>query len=284
MMRVLIAGYGFVGASLGERLSRRGDEVYGLRRTELPSENGIHMIAADLLDRASLGSLPEVDALVFAPSPGARKPEAYSAIYGDAFANLIEAFGDAPPRRVVFVSSTSVYGQDDDSDIDESSPIDPRTETARALAAAEERAQKRVPELALLRLSGIYGPGRTHLIRTVINGELPARDPFTNRIHRDDAAQAIERILDASRPAPLYLGVDDAPARLSEVRAFIASELRRLGHPPAEAEIPSKTRSMSGSKRILNGALREIGFRPKYPSYREGYPEIIAAYLETIAR
>lgn|SRR5690554_2967666 len=284
MMRVLIAGYGFVGASLGERLLRRGDEVYGLRRTELPSENGIHMIAADLLDRASLGSLPEVDALVFAPSPGARQPEAYSAIYGDAFANLIEAFGDAPPRRVVFVSSTSVYGQDDDSDIDESSPIDPRTETARALAAAEERAQKRVPELALLRLSGIYGPGRTHLIRTVINGELPARDPFTNRIHRDDAAQAIERILDASRPAPLYLGVDAEPARLSEVRAFIASELRRLGHPPAEAEIPSKTRSMSGSKRILNGALREIGFRPKYPSYREGYPEIIAAYLETIAR
>lgn len=287
-MKTLIAGYGFVGASLGDRLMARGDEVHGLRRTAPEVGERAHIITADLLDRASLSGLPEVEAIVYAPSPGGRNPAAYSAIYGDGFANLIEAYRGAhqgaSPARVVYVSSTSVYSQDDDGFIDESSPASPISETAKALSEAEARARAIFPKLTILRLSGIYGPGRTHLIRTVAGGELPSRDPYTNRIHRDDAAQAIERILDASDPAPLYLGVDDEPARLNEVRAFIAEELRRLGHAVPEPSVPSKTRSMSGSKCIKNSGLKAIGFRPDYPSYREGYPEIIARYLATIER
>ncbi|NLE47847.1 MAG: NAD-dependent epimerase/dehydratase family protein [Sandaracinaceae bacterium] len=291
-MRVLIAGYGFVGEALGERLLARGDEVFGLRRSFAPGKGSkakpFRRVAADLLDSSTLVGLPEVDAIVYAASPCGRNAMAYSAIYGDGFSNLIEAYrggkGGNVPGRVIFVSSTSVYGQGGDVAIDESTPIEPKTETARTLAEAEERARQRVPSLSILRLSGIYGPGRTHLIRTVMNGEIPAHDPLTNRIHREDAAQAIERIIDVASPAPLYLGVDDEPARLSEVRAFIASELCRLGHPPPPPSVPSAIRAMSGSKRIQNRALRSIGFSPRYPSYREGYPAIVAGYLASIAR
>ena len=145
----------------------------------------------------------------------------------------------------------------------------------------------------MLRLGGIYGPGRTRLIDQVRGGSavIPAESRFTNRIHRDDAAAAIVHLcLMAAEPAPVYLGVDNEPAELGEVLRFLAGE---LGLPePGRAEPASGVRggsggttgggepSRGGNKRVSNALLRGTGFEFEYPSFREGYRAILAGVGE----
>jgi nucleoside-diphosphate-sugar epimerase len=128
----------------------------------------------------------------------------------------------------------------------------------------------------VLRLGGIYGPGRDRLIREVAEGRAlrPAEPLFTHRIHRDDAAGAIAHLLALERPEPVYLGVDSEPADLGAVYAWISA---RLGLPePAIAPIPGEGRLARGSKRCSNARLVASGYRFAYPTFREGYGELIA--------
>ncbi|HEY8753307.1 MAG TPA: SDR family NAD(P)-dependent oxidoreductase, partial [Arthrobacter sp.] len=126
----------------------------------------------------------------------------------------------------------------------------------------------------LLRLGGIYGPGRTRLIDQVRNGVavIPDEPRFTNRIHRDDAAAAIVHL--ASRddlPAPIYVGVDNSPAELGEVLRFLASE---MGYP--EPPVGPAGDARGGNKRCNNGLLRSTGLDFAFPSFREGYRALLA--------
>src|SRR5690606_18040854 len=188
--RVLIAGCGYVGEALARRLVARGQEVFGLRRDASGLDARIRPISADVTVPSSLEGLPSVDALVYAVSAGGRHEAAYRGAYVEGVTNVLAALERGPglPARTVFVSSTAVYAQDDGSWVDESSPAAPERATARLLLEAE-RAATRAPSAKILRLSGLYGPGRHHLIRTVDEGQGIARDVYTNRIHRDDAAR-----------------------------------------------------------------------------------------------
>ena len=128
----------------------------------------------------------------------------------------------------------------------------------------------------VLRLGGIYGPGRTRLIDQVRGGTAvaPAEPRYTNRIHRDDAAAAIVHLCTmAADPGPVYLGVDNDPAELGEVQRFLAAE---LGLPrPASAAVCGEP-SRGGNKRCSNALLRSTGFEFTYPTFREGYRAILA--------
>ena len=142
----------------------------------------------------------------------------------------------------------------------------------------------------VLRLGGIYGPGRTRLIDQVRGGSavIPAESRFTNRIHRDDAAAAIVHLctMDAA-PAPVYVGVDNEPAEMGEVLRFLAAELG-LPQPPSGAADGTAgggsagggsaggEPSRGGNKRCSNALLRSTGFEFRYPSFREGYRDILA--------
>ena len=136
------------------------------------------------------------------------------------------------------------------------------------------------------RLGGIYGPGRTALIREAArrrsgqpNPELP--DPYTNRIHRDDAARALWHLLTHAQPPELVAVVDDHPSLRSVVLGYVADQL--TPHLTAQPEPGTETTRATGStrpranRRISNRLLRSTGFDLRYPSYREGY----ASLLET---
>jgi nucleoside-diphosphate-sugar epimerase len=142
----------------------------------------------------------------------------------------------------------------------------------------------------VLRLGGIYGPGRTRLIDQVRGGTavVPAGSRFTNRLHRDDAAAAIVHLcsMDPS-PGPLYLGVDNEPAEFGEVLCFLAAELG-LPRPPSASGAGDRTAggsaggsaggepSRGSNKRCSNALLRGTGFEFAYPGFREGYRAILA--------
>jgi nucleoside-diphosphate-sugar epimerase len=176
---------------------------------------------------------------------------------------------------MILTTSTAVYPQTDGSFVDERSEV--RAEgTASYLLEGERIVRESWDEGIALRLAGIYGPGRDRMVRLVAEGSArrPREPAWTNRIHRDDAASALDVLLTIEHPAPTYIGVDDEPADLGTLYEWIASELGMLA-PPFE-DAPT-ARSRGGNKRCRNKLLRSAGWTPAYPSFREGYREAIAA-------
>lgn len=271
---MLIAGCGYVGTALGLELAQSGDTVVGLRRDPGPLPDPIVPVAADLNDRGSLRGLPAVDAVVLSMSPGGRDPARYRSTYVEGPATLLAFLADRGDDvgRVLFTSSTAVYGRSDGVWVDEDSRTDEPSVTARVLLEAEAAIAAGPYPATVLRLGGIYGPGRTRMLERVRAGTVrcPPEPEFTNRIHRDDAAGALAHLLALPAPEERYLGVDDDPADRCTVYRWLAE---RLGAPtPAVAADAASGRS---NKRCRNDRLVASGYRFRYPTFREGYAELV---------
>jgi nucleoside-diphosphate-sugar epimerase len=279
-MTILLAGCGDLGTEAGLRFAAAGHRVVGWRRSpdKLPAE--IEGAAANL----STAELPPVPAgtaaVVIAVAADAPTEEAYRSAYLNGVAHVLDALERdcVTPERVLFVSSTAVHGDAGGGWIDENTTPEPGGFSGRIMREAEELLLKRLggtgTSAVVLRLGGIYGPGRTRLIDQVRTGSaiIPDQPRFTNRIHRDDAAGAIMQLCTMSAvPSPVYLGVDNDPAELGDVLSFLAAELGL--DVPATGDAGD---ARGGNKRCSNALLRETGFSFKYPTFREGYRDILA--------
>ena len=275
-MRVLIAGCGDVGTEAGLRFAAAGHQVVGIRRRPEQLPAPIVGVRGDLA-AGHIDELPDdVEVVVYAASADARSEAAYLGAYVDGPRHVLDALTRvrARPRRLLFVSSTAVYGVTDGSWVDEDTPTTPASVTGEVLVEAEQAVLERSPEPTVLRLSGITGPGRTRLIERVRTGRAvaPEGPVWTNRIHRDDAAAAIVHLTTRrSVPAPVHLGSDDEPATLGAVLGFLADQLDLP--PPATGPVE---RSRGGSKRCRNARLVATGFGFAYPTYRQAYAAILA--------
>jgi nucleoside-diphosphate-sugar epimerase len=274
--RALIAGCGDVGNALGRRLLADGCEVWGVRRRIDALEPGVKPWPIDLTAAESFAEPPAAfDTLFFTASADRRDEEAYRAIYVDALRNLLDALRRAgcPLERVFFTSSTAVYGQSSGEWVDETSVTEPAGFNGRVLLEAE-RVVLDAPERGVnVRLSGIYGPGRTRLVRKVFAGEATAQGAWTNRIHVEDCAGVLYHLMHSPDPKPLYLASDDAPATMAEVVTWMSAQLG-MSPPPA-----GETTRLN--KRCRNALLRDTGYEFAYPSFREGYPPIIEGFRRT---
>jgi nucleoside-diphosphate-sugar epimerase len=279
-MTILLAGCGDLGTEAGLRFAAAGHRVVGWRRSpdKLPAE--IEGAAANL-STAGLPPVPaDTAAVVIAVAADAPTEEAYRSAYLNGVAHVLDALerDRVTPERVLFVSSTAVHGDAEGGWIDENTTPEPGGFSGRIMREAEELLLKRLggtgTSAVVLRLGGIYGPGRTRLIDQVRTGSaiIPDQPRFTNRIHRDDAAGAIMQLCTMSAvPSPVYLGVDNDPAELGDVLRFLAAELG-LDVPPTGDAGDAR----GGNKRCSNALLRETGFSFKYPTFREGYRDILA--------
>ncbi|TDW30146.1 NAD-dependent epimerase/dehydratase family protein [Cryobacterium psychrophilum] len=276
-MTVVIAGCGDLGIEVGLRFAELGHRVMGLRRNidRLPA--AITGQSIDLTREQPI--LPaDTELVVVAIAAGSPTVDAYRAAYVDGLRHVLDAL-DAldgrAPRRVLLVSSTAVYDINDASWVDEQTPANPKPGTDTVLLEAERMLHARIPTATVLRLSGIYGPGRERLITQVREGKatVSAASRHTNRIHRDDAAAAIVHLLTRDEaPAPLYLGVDHAPILMNDVVTFLAAE---LGLPqPSVNDAPSSSQR-GGDKRLSNRLLLETGFTFSFPTYQEGYRALL---------
>jgi nucleoside-diphosphate-sugar epimerase len=190
--------------------------------------------------------------------------------------NLLGSLGaQGGIRRLLFASSTAVYAQSAGEWVDEASQTAPREFRGRILLEAEELVRTGPFPATVLRLGGIYGPSRTRLLDELRTGRarfVPGR--FTNRIHRDDAAGALEHLARLPAPEDVYLGVDCDPAEERTVYAWLAERLGAPSPRAAEAE-PSGRRV--GSKRCRNARLLAAGYRFRHPTFREGYAALLGA-------
>ncbi|EPJ48585.1 MAG: NAD-dependent epimerase/dehydratase [Osedax symbiont Rs2] len=270
--RILIAGCGDVGSTLGKLLATE-HRVYGLRRTinKLPAQ--LHPIAADLSDLSSLKNLPAIDILVYCAAPRRGASGVYTQTYLDGYRNLLAALPETP-AHVFFTSSTSVYAQSEHQWIDERSSASADSEKAQIMRAAELQVLASDCPATVVRFSGIYGPQRLHLLNQVLAGKSLLSDPvqYSNRIHRDDCAAVLEHLINlvakGNSIAPLYLASDCLPSPISEVMDWLASQTN------SPVEKLKSTRSTT-SKRCDNSLLLATGYQFKYPDYLCGYAEII---------
>ena len=277
---VLIAGCGGVGGRLAEQMLAKGWQVYGLRRTIANLPAGVIGVAGDLFNEDCPETWPvgAVDYLVYCAAATDHDEAGYRAAYVQGLRNVLGWLDDygQVPERLLFVSSSSVYEQQDGGWVDETSAAKASAYSGRVMLEAEQVALGSGIPASVVRLTGIYGPGREWLLTQVRRGYRVAVDPplYGNRIHADDAAGLLAFLLNADQQGVVlddcYIGVDDAPAPLAEVVAW----LREYLGVTEWAEDASVRRT--GSKRCSNARARALGWAPHYPSYREGYGAILA--------
>lgn len=282
MATVAIAGCGDLGCRLAALLDEQGDRIIGLKRHVEGLPEHVTPVAVDLAaaERASI-SLPDpVEYAFFILSPDRHDDVSYYRAYVSAQRHFIELLRGHPVRRYVFVSSTSVFGQSEGEWVDEDSPVEGRNFATRTLLEAETLALESGLPATVVRFGGIYGPGRAHLIDMVLAGKAHCMEGvYSNRVHVVDAARMLAHIRNLEAPDSLYVGVDDEPALLCEVYEWLAEQLSV----PLQIEHrePTETaRQQRANKRISNRRIRSTGFDFRYPSYREGYGELVTHLLE----
>lgn len=277
---VLIAGCGDIGGRLASQLLPQGWTVYGLRRSVAKLPPAVIGVSGDLFDARMPAQWPEgrIDYLVYCATPTVRDEAGYRAAYIEGLRHVLawtERSGQKP-KRILFVSSSSVYGQQQGEWVDETSPADASGFSGQVMREAEKVALSSDVPATVVRLTGIYGPGRSDLMNRVRQGYSVAVEPplYGNRIHADDAAGLLAFLLQAEAGGvaldDCYIGVDDAPAPLAEVVDWMRE---RLGVTQWSDEHSVRR---AGSKRCSNARAKALGWAPRYASYKEGYEAMLA--------
>ena len=277
MPRVLIAGCGYIGDAAARLLVEEGWEVVGwTRRGQLAERAGENAIAFSAVDITDLEMVRRnsfaADVVVHCASSGA---DSYLHVYRDGVANLAACF---PNARIIFTSSTSVYPQCDGSSVTEESAAESDSENAQILRQAEKIVLAN--DGIVLRVAGIYGPGRSFLLHSVMNGNAVIGNRFVNQVHRDDVASAISFLAQTRTvdPPRIFNVVDDTPAPRAEILDWLSA---RLGLPLLSSPATATPKRGRSNKRVSNAKLRALGWLPAYPSYREGFDRSVLPALES---
>jgi len=283
-MHVLVAGAGWLGTALARALVARGDRVTSVRRRPLANRElgalGVSVVAVDLAAPRAAALLPrDLDAVVACQAADGDGAAAYRRAYVDANRTLLDAAAAGGARAFVYTGSTGVFGQRDGGVVDETTPVVPASPAAEVLVEAEELVLGSASVAPrLVRLSGLYGPGRLGVVERVRSGAMalgPGDGAWTNWCHLDDAVRVVLAALDRGRAGSVHHGTDAQPATRREVVTWIAV---RLGIEPATAGVPAgAAASPAGPNRRVSGERTRaaLGITLAYPSFREG----LAPYL-----
>lgn len=290
--RLVIFGCGYVGSALARAAVTAGASVEALTRnpdkaTALRAAGLAKVVVADLSTDAWHGQIAGgADFIVNCVSSGG--PDAYRQSYVGGMQSVLAwaAKGPVPVGTLVYTSSTSVYPQGDGMVVDETAPAEGSTPNGAIIRESEVLLQ-RAPASAvrrhfILRLAGIYGPGRHHLLDQLRAGAGQlggSGDHRLNLAHRDDIVAAILACLDAPAAvgSDIFNVADSAPAGRAEVVAWLAE---RLGRPVPGFDGSATTRRGGApmpDRIISNARIQQVlGWRPGFPDYRAGYEKLLS--------
>lgn len=280
-VQTMIFGYGYLGRRVAQLAIRDGNKVYATtRRPEREKElatAGTHPIIADWTDRRTLTNLPDVKQIVICVSYDRHSSHNRFDSQVGGLRNLLQVI--SPKTKVCYISTTGVYHQQNGVWVDETSPTRPNRDGGRAHLMAEALLNQMRPESewTILRLSGIYGPGRIPRAADVIAGR-PIASPqqgFLNLIHVEDAARAVCSVFRQSTRR-LYVVSDDQPVVRSQFYEEIArqtgSEKPQFVKPEANSSVSIRSES---NKRVWNRRMkRDLVSKLHFPSYQHGLAHI----------
>jgi len=284
-LHLLLFGCGYTGQTLARRVMRQGWRVSAaLRRAEARTEaEQAGILALDAGDAGALGEAARAaDAILVTAPPSPDGCPGFAAL-----SPTLSRDGTRT-RWIGYLSTTGVYGDHEGRWVFETSAAQAHSvEGARRVAAEHDwlaLGERAALNVAVFRLPGIYGPGRSALDRvregTAHRWVKPGQ--VFSRIHVDDLAAGLHASMTAPRAAAIYHLCDDEPAAPEVVTAF-AAELLGMEPPPEQpydeqTASPALRRFYGENKRVSNAlAKAELGWRPTYPSYREGLRAVLAA-------
>lgn len=278
--QLLIFGCGFLGLRAARLWRAGGGIVTAVTRSPAKAAQlqtlGINAHLADLMQPETLNELPPATHVLYCVGYDRASSWSKEALYLDGLTHAVSAVAKSV-KRFVYVSSSSVYHQDDGDWVDESSATEPTSDGGRICLAAEQRLRSGIEHATTLRMSGLYGPER--LLARV--EQLRANEPiggnpeaWLNLIHGDDAARACVAALQATQPSPLYLVSDDRPLPRREYFAELA---KRVGAPPPVFSGEPSSRHTAGglNKRCRNDLIkRELQLEWIHPDITSGLPQL----------
>lgn len=276
---VLVIGCGYIGAQLLRKLSRSGWKATGITLSESSADalrsEGLEVVAADLRT-SDLRILSEnhPSVVIHCASSGKGGAVAYREIFLETTTRLIQ---DTNFEHLIFTSSTSVYAQADGSLVTEGDPAEPERETGKILRETEELVLAH--HGTVLRLAGIYGPGRCVPLQKLLAGEATIEgsgERIINSIHRDDAVSAF-CLAAGQRRQGIFNLADNTPVTQLEWFQWVCPRVER----PLPASVPRDLNRKRGwtSKRVSNAKFRSMGWSPRYPSFREGLEQIFSKLI-----
>ena len=283
-MSKLIVGCGYLGLRLARRWRRQGEQVFvttrSAHREKILASEGLQPIRWDVTHEA-IPRLPVVESVVFAIGFDRQAGYPIQDVYVDGLGRVLASCQQSV-RRILYISSTGVYGQSDGRWVDETAPAQPDREGGRACLAAEQLLQHHPmfgQKAIILRLAGIYGPGRLPQLEPLRQGRplAVAADAFLNLIHVDDAVRVIAVCERQTQPPQVFCVSDGQPVRREDFYRHLAA---LIGSQDPSFESPSENSSQAkrarANKRISNQRLvRETSIVFAYPSFREGLTAIM---------
>jgi nucleoside-diphosphate-sugar epimerase len=278
-MAKLIFGCGYLGGRVAAQWIASGEEVHAVtRRAEQAAQlelQGICPHVGDVTDSLTLPEIASLETVMFAVGYDRTPGKSIQEVYVRGLKNALERVPGSI-RQFIYISSTGVYGQSDGEWIDENSVCRPRRAGGRACLAAEQQlATHRLGSRAVvLRMAGLYGPGRLPKLRAVQAGQPleVASQATLNLIHIDDAARTVLAAEKYARPPSLYVVSDGHPVKRAE---FYRALAKILDAPPPRfaepaADLANAERSVT-SKRVNNARMRdELKVALLYPDYQRG--------------
>lgn len=280
--QALVIGCGYLGERLLARLRARGRRVQAtVRRTEHAqalAARGVPAEALDVLAPAPLEQLleacePGACEVFYLVPPGAGGSE----VLVEGARRVVALLARRPPRRVVVASSTAVYGDCGGARVDADSPARPAEERGRRLLEGEAAWRESGLEVRVVRLAGLYGPGRIVGERELRAGRALGGDPahWLNLIEVSDAAALLLAVAEAEGAAAVELGCDGTPVRRADYYAGLA---RRLGLEAPRFEGGAAGSARAGDRRCDNTpTCARTGWRPRYRDWREGIEATLGA-------
>lgn len=260
-----ILGYGYLGEAIADVFNEAGWKVHKVGR----STTDVEIIQADISDVLSLESLREKigipDVVIHCASSGKGGVDAYRNVFQVGAQNIIKVFKES---TLMFTSSSSVYPQTNGEVVNEESDAEPDRETGKILRCSEDHVLKNGG--IVMRLSGIYGEGRSVILKKWLKGESKVEEDgrrILNQIHRRDAATAYLKVVELAKSAEIYNVSESRPQSQLDTLQWLADYYDK---PLPESEPRNMNRKRGWThKKVSSLKLQQLGWKPRYANFTD---------------
>ena len=269
-LRIAVLGAGYVGSAVAAEVVRRGHAAWAVRRSSVEAtRDGVTWLRGNIGSEPVAGMPDALDAVILTVAPSSAL-DGYDATYPPAATAALALARATNARALIYTSSTGVYGGRNGEWVDEQSPRAGAGDGNRALIAAEDvLLGADWNAVTILRVAGIYGPGRDPRARMRNASALPQRGEYwTNLAHRADIVGAVLHVVATPSTSRIFNVSDGAPTPAADVARWLAAA---SGGAPEALVFGNEEQRSRNDQRVSNAALITSGWVPRYPSFREGF-------------
>lgn len=268
MARCLVVGLGYIGLALANALKAEGHDVLGVCRT--PKNSSVSQINCDVGDLKSTDLPKDLDTVFYLLSADSYDEAHYQKAYVDYVKHVLDCLEGRTIQRFIFVSSTGVYYQKNNETVDEQTETNAFNFSSRTLLEGERLSLNSGFPATVVRFAGLYGPKRERVLKQIKEQKAAyvEQDYFTNYLHQADAVGILIHVMSSKSSLELVNAVDNEPSTHNTILKWFAQRLNKEFALSAE-------QALRGGKKCSNKKLIQSGYTFQYPTFREGYEQIL---------